>query len=137
MARFSDALAEHSLFLEPPPAELAVEVDPSQLTEALGHGLENAARYSPRGSTIRVSVAADAKDVFFHVADEGKGIPPAERKRVFERFVRLEEGVQIPGSGLGLAIARSLVELNGGRLRLDAAPGGGTLFEIAVPRVGT
>ncbi len=135
VARFGDALAEHSLFLEPPDPDLAVEVDPAQLTEALGHGLENAARYSPAGSQIQVSVAADETTVFFRVADQGKGVPAAERDRVFERFVRLEDAGQLPGSGLGLSIARSLVELNGGRLRLAEAEGGGALFEIALPRI--
>lgn len=134
LARFGDALAQHALFVEPPASDLAVEVDPAQLTEALGHGLENAARYSPRGSTIRVSVAEGSKDVLFRVSDEGSGVPPSERDRVFERFVRLPVSEQVPGSGLGLAIARSLVELNGGRLRLTDAPSGGALFEIAIPR---
>ena len=49
--------------------------------------------------------------------------------------MRLDENKEIPGSGLGLSIARSLVELNGGRLRLANAPGGGALFEIVLPRV--
>ncbi len=135
VARFGDALAGHALFLEPPPPHLAVEVDPAQLTEALGHGLENAARYSPQGSTIRVSVAADGQDVFFRVGDQGKGVPASEREHVFDRFVRLENGKEVEGSGLGLSIARSLVELNGGRLRLGEAEGGGALFEIALPRM--
>lgn len=135
VARFGEALAGHSLFLEPPPPDLAVEVDPAQMTEALGHGLENAARYSPAGSTIRVSVAADETSVCFRVSDRGKGVPAGERDRVFERFVRLEDAGRLPGSGLGLSIARSLVELNGGRLRLGEAEGGGALFEIALPRI--
>ena len=134
VARFGEALAGHSLYLDPPPPDLAVEVDPAQMTEALGHGLENAARYSPAGSTIHVSVAADAAHVFFRVADQGKGVPAAERDRVFERFVRLGASGQIGGSGLGLSIARSLVALNGGSLRLGEAESGGALFEIALPR---
>jgi two-component system sensor histidine kinase KdpD len=137
VARFGEALAGHSLFLEPPPPDLAVEVDPAQMTEALGHGLENAARYSPAGSTIHVSVAADETSVCFRVSDQGKGVPAGERDRVFERFVRLEDAGRLPGSGLGLSIARSLVELNGGRLRLGEAEGGGALFEIALPRITT
>jgi two-component system sensor histidine kinase KdpD len=134
VARFGDALASHTLFIEPVPAGLAVEVDPGQLTEALGHGLENAARYSPPGSRIRVSVEADEHEVFLRVADQGRGVPAAEREHVFERFVRLEDVPETPGSGLGLFIARSLVGLNGGRLHLADADGGGTLFEIALPR---
>ena len=87
------------------------------------------------GSTIRVSATAEGEQAILRVADEGKGVPERERERVFERFVRLDENREIPGSGLGLSIARSLVELNGGRLRLANAPGGGALFEIVLPRV--
>ncbi len=134
LSRFGDALAAHALYIDPPPPDAAVDVDPAQLTEALGHGLENAARYSPPGSTIRVSIEADAKDVFLRVADRGAGVPAGDRERVFERFVRLGDGRSAPGSGLGLFIAKSLVALNGGRLRLADAEGGGTLFEIALPR---
>jgi len=134
VARFGDALARHSLFVDVPRAELSVEADPAQLTEALGHGLENAAHYSSPGTQIRVSVSADDNEVFLRVADEGSGIPAADRERVFDRFVRLPEAEAVPGSGLGLSIARSLVESNGGQLRLSGAPGGGALFEIRLPR---
>jgi two-component system sensor histidine kinase KdpD len=134
MARFGEALADHSLFLDVPSPELAVEVDPAQLTEALGHGLENAARYSPPGSEIRVSVAADDRHVRFRVEDSGTGIAPADRERVFERFVRLPDARDVPGTGLGLSIAKSLVELNGGELILGSSASRGTLFEIALPR---
>lgn len=134
VTRFGDALSSHSLFLEVPPSELPLEVDPAQLTEALGHGLENAARYSPAGSEVRVS--ADEKDgeIRFQVVDRGRGVPPADQERVFERFVRLPETEAIPGTGLGLFIARRLVEINGGRVQISAAETGGTRFEIMVPR---
>ena len=134
VARFGDALARHSLFVDVPRAELSVEADPAQLTEALGHGLENAAHYSPPGTEIRVSVSADDNEVFLRVTDKGSGIPASDRERVFDRFVRLPEAEAVPGSGLGLSIARSLVESNGGQLRLSGAPGGGALFEIRLPR---
>jgi two-component system, OmpR family, sensor histidine kinase KdpD len=137
VARFGEALAAHSLYLEPPPAGLSVEVDPAQLTEALGHGLENAARYSPPGSTIRVSAGSDGANVYFRVADQGKGVPPGERDRVFERFVRLENGGDLQGIGLGLSIARSLVALNGGSLRITESESGGALFEITLPRANS
>ena len=134
LARFGEALAAHSLLLEPPPADTSVEVDPGQITEALGHGLENAAAYSPPGSRIQVRVEADPDAVRLQVLDSGPGIDAADRERVFERFVRLPGAAGTPGTGLGLSIARSLVAMNGGRLTLAAAPGGGTLFEISLPR---
>lgn len=135
VSRFGDALARHSLFVEAEPTDLFVEVDPGQLTEALGHGLENAARYSPEGTEIHVSVAAEEGSALVRVADSGGGVPGPDRERVFERFVRLPSAQGVPGTGLGLNIARSLVELNGGTLRLSDASAGGALFEIRLPLV--
>lgn len=133
LARFGDALARHSLFVDVPSKEIRVEVDPSQLTEALGHGLENAARYSPEGSNIRVSASQGGGRAYLRVADHGPGIPEDERERVLDRFVRLPSASSVPGTGLGLSIAKSLVEMNGGALRIAGAQGGGTLFEIDLP----
>jgi len=134
VSRFGDALARHALVIEPIPAQAEVEVDPGQLTEALGHGLENAAAYSPPGSRITVSASVEPSTVVLRVADRGPGVAPADRERVFERFVRLDGAEPVPGSGLGLSIARSLVQMNGGTLHLADAPGGGTVFEVALPR---
>jgi two-component system sensor histidine kinase KdpD len=134
IARFGDSLAGHSLFVDVPPSEIRVSVDPSQITEALGHGLENAARYSPPGSEIRVSASATDARAYLRVTDRGSGIPAADRERVLERFVRLPSAASVPGTGLGLSIARSLVQMNGGTLSLSESSGGGTLFEIELPR---
>jgi two-component system sensor histidine kinase KdpD len=134
LARFGDALSKHALFVDVPSEEIAVEVDPSQLTEALGHGLENAARYSPDGSEVRVSVSKDDDKAFIRVFDQGDGIPASDRERVFERFVRLPSTAAIPGTGLGLSISRSLVEMNGGELRIGTSEQGGAVFEIVLPK---
>jgi two-component system sensor histidine kinase KdpD len=132
LARFGDSLAHHSLFVDVPGREIRVDVDPSQITEALGHGLENAARYAPESSEIRVSVSEAGGHAFLRVADHGPGVPEEEREHVLDRFVRLPSS-GVPGTGLGLSIARSLVQMNGGTLRLAEASGGGTLFEIELP----
>ncbi len=135
LARSADVLSANSLAVAVPAEDLRVQVDPSQITEALGHGLENAARYSPSGSEIAVSAALSDTAVFLRVADRGPGVAPSDRDRVFERFVRLPATPAVPGTGLGLWIARSLVEMNGGRLTLGDSPTGGTLFEIELPAV--
>ena len=133
IARFRDSLTKHSLSVELSGSEIWVEVDPSHLTEALGHGLENAARYSPAGTLIRVSASVDGDSAFIRISDQGAGIPPSERERVLDRFVRLPSASGVPGTGLGLSIARSLVEMNGGKVRLARASGGGTMFEVELP----
>jgi two-component system sensor histidine kinase KdpD len=137
LARFADALIDNSLAVDVPVGDLRVEVDPGQITEALGHGLENAARYSPSGSEITVSAAVSNGAVILRVGDRGPGIPSSERERVFDRFVRLPSATTVPGTGLGLSIARSLVEMNGGRLNLAGPEAGGALFEIELPGVDT
>jgi len=134
VSRFGDALEGHSLLVDPAASNAAVAVDPAQLTEALGHGLENAAAYSPKGTRIEVRVVAEPDRVKLQVLDRGAGVSASDRERVFERFVRLPASRAIPGTGLGLSIARSLVQMNGGTLSLAGAPGGGTLFEISLPR---
>jgi two-component system sensor histidine kinase KdpD len=135
LSRFGEELHAHNLLVETPGGSTLVEVDPTQITEALGHGLENAARYSPAGSTVRVAAESDGDRTFLRVIDQGKGIPAADRERALERFVRLPGSGDVPGTGLGLAIARSLVRGNGGELTLGEAAGGGTVFEISLPRV--
>jgi two-component system sensor histidine kinase KdpD len=133
VARFGEALANHSLYLEVPKDALEVEADPAQITEALGHGLENAARYSPAGSRVRVMVDRAGGGVRFRVEDQGPGVAPPDRGRAFERFVRLPGSEGTPGTGLGLFIARRLVEMNGGMVRLESAHPTGAVFEIALP----
>ena len=135
VTRFGEALADHSFAVERPRTDLHVNVDPAQITEALGLGLENAARYSPAGASVRLSALVREGSVVLRVEDSGPGIPDADRHRAFEKFVRLPGTASVPGSGLGLYIARSLVELNGGALSLGAAPLGGTAFDIMLPEV--
>ena len=78
-----------------------------------------------------------ADGVVIAVTDDGPGIPAPQREHIFERFVRGEAGLtqRVGGSGLGLAISKSLVELHGGSLDLDSAPGKGSTFRIVLPAV--
>ena len=134
--RSDEALKNHAFFLEIDQPEPRITVDPAQVAEAIGLSLENAARYSPPGSEIRLLCKATAEGVSFEIHDAGPGIPPRDRQRVMEKFVRLPRNEKMPGYGLGLYIARSLVILNGGQIRLDVSPLGGTLLEIKLSRQG-
>ena len=139
VSRFGESLAAHALFVDvdAPASAIPLDVDPAQVTEALGHGLENAARYSAPGTEVRVSVTETEGQARFEVADRGPGVAEPDRERVFERFVRLPGTAGIPGTGLGLFIARRLIEMNGGRVRLAPSEPAGTRFEILVPRAAS
>jgi len=105
---------------------MSVEIvaDSGDLAHVVDNLIENALRYSTAGTTVTVESAAENGRAVLAVADDGPGIPPADRARIFERFYRGANGKQSgPGTGLGLAIVTELVERWGGRVRLDDGPG--------------
>ena len=133
VARFGGALERHALVVDAEATATEVLVDPAQMTEAVGMGLENAGRYSPPGSEVRFTVSREGPSALFRVSDAGPGIAPADRERALEKFGRLPRDSGVPGSGLGLYIARALTESNGGSFRLGTSESGGTEFEIRLP----
>ncbi|QQM40751.1 HAMP domain-containing sensor histidine kinase [Streptomyces liliifuscus] len=114
-----------------------VEVSGSrgQLTRVLGNLLDNAQRHTR--TSVAVTVRRSGEWAVVAVADDGAGVPAAERERVFERFVRLDEARARDdgGAGLGLAIARDVAVRHGGSLTVRDAPTGGALFELRLPAV--
>ncbi len=103
------------------PAELTVPVDQARLHQVVFNLLDNAARHSPPGGIVRISARPDAGGewVVLEVSDEGPGIAPDERQRVFERFHRAGRASATGGgTGLGLAIARWAVRLHGGTIHV-------------------
>lgn len=104
--------------------------DPTQLERALANLLENAARYS---RTVAVNVRSDGRRLVLSVVDQGPGIPPAERVRIFEPFYRGSGQASGTGSGLGLAIAKGFVEAAGGTIAVESLPGQGTSFVVTLP----
>jgi signal transduction histidine kinase len=119
-------------FAVAPPAEIRGYADPQRLAQVLANLLDNAARHSPPGGTVSVGAWRDGQQLVLEIADQGPGIPPEERTRVFERFTR---GVRATGggTGLGLAIANWVVELHGGSIAVvDAARNGAAGCRIRV-----
>jgi signal transduction histidine kinase len=114
-----------------------VSVDRLVLREAITNVVDNAIKYSPPNSTIEAVVRASDGHAIVSVADEGPGIAPEHRHRIFDRFFRIDEGRSrdAGGSGLGLAIARWAVEVNGGEVTVQQRPNGGALFRISLPLV--
>jgi heavy metal sensor kinase len=115
---------------------LFVEADPVLLRQAVVNLVHNAIRHSPDRSTVRVDVFSEGDDAVVEVADEGPGIAPEHREKVFERFYRIDKARSRAegGAGLGLALAKLSVELNGGAIDLRSELGKGSRFRIRLPR---
>lgn len=98
------------------PADLQAHVDPARLQQVLANLLDNATRHSPVGGRVDLVATSTATGVRIEVRDEGPGVPPQDRERVFARFARTDDARarSVGGSGLGLAITRWIVELHGG-----------------------
>jgi two-component system sensor histidine kinase MprB len=102
---------------------------PDRLTRAISNLLDNAAKWTPPGGTVDVSVNAGAVSV----CDHGPGIDPDDLPNIFDRFYRATAARTMPGSGLGLAIVKQVAESHGGTVTAEAAPGGGTRFRLTLP----
>lgn len=114
---------------------LTVPGEPGALRVLLSNLVDNALRYTPAGGRVDVEVGAAEGCAVIRVADNGPGIPPEARERVFERFCRLAPA-DIPGSGLGLAIVRDIVALHSGAIHLEDTPGGGLTVRVELPLGG-
>jgi two-component system sensor histidine kinase ChvG len=132
-------------FVVEQPAEIVtVRASAARLTQVFENIVENAASFSPAGSSVRVSLSrSGAGEAVIRVKDEGPGIPDAHRARIFDRFFsyRPEEGRRSgrPHAGLGLAIAKTIVEGYGGGIDAANNPEGGATFTVRLPasRTGT
>jgi two-component system sensor histidine kinase KdpD len=109
-----------------------VPLDVVQIDQALTNVLENAAKFAPAGTEILIGAARWERWVQVRIADQGPGIPVELRERLLEPFTSGED-VPGAGTGLGLAIARAVVVAHGGTMRIDSAPGGGTVVIMRLP----
>jgi PAS domain S-box-containing protein len=115
--------------------DLVLVGDAARLEQVLVNLIVNASKYSPVGSTIRLEALADGTQAVVRVEDEGPGIPPDERERVFQPFVRLP-GIRGEGLGIGLSLVREILRLHGGTIELASGRNGtGTAAVLRLPRV--
>ncbi|AOO79932.1 sensor histidine kinase [Bosea vaviloviae] len=110
--------------------------DGKRLRQVLFNLISNAIGFSSPGQTITVSAARSGGHVRITVSDQGRGIPAEVKEKVFDRFESHSLGSNHRGVGLGLSIVRSIVELHGGRVELDSAPGRGTRVTAVFPSEG-
>jgi heavy metal sensor kinase len=115
-----------------------VSIDREQMARALSNLVANAITHTSEGGRIEVSARDSDSGVMLAVDDDGPGVPPAERDRVFDRFTRLDQSrtSESGGSGLGLAIVRAIAEAHGGSVNCSVSPLGGARFEIRLPDAG-
>lgn len=115
---------------------LRVMGSPQLVHELVANLVDNALRYTPRGGRVTAGVSASADAVVLRVADDGPGIPTAEREKVFERFYRLHD-TESDGCGLGLAIVREIASGSGARVELGRpAAGSGLVVTVTFPAPG-
>jgi signal transduction histidine kinase len=107
--------------------------DERRLRQILFNLLSNAVGFSPAGETVTLMAERRPEAVVFSVTDRGPGIPPEAKDKVFEWFETDSMGSQHRGPGLGLSLVRSFVELHGGTVAIDSAPGQGTTVTCVFP----
>ncbi len=112
-----------------------VFADRDRVAEVLSNLIDNADKYSPRGQAIAIDVQADQTHVTVAVRDHGRGLPPADVDRVFDKFYRADgSDAQLAyGYGLGLYVCRRLIEAQGGRIWAENAADGGAIFYFTLP----
>ena len=124
---------EHHFASAVPP----VRADIGMIERVLENMIENAIHHTPAGGAVRIELDADAEHVLVRISDTGRGIAPEDLAQVFDRYYRVDrsEFGSAGNAGLGLAITRRIVELHGGRIDVDSAPGVGTTFRFDLPAV--
>jgi signal transduction histidine kinase len=125
--------AGHNIVFLLPATPVRIVADRDKLRRILENLLRNAFKYSPRGSTVKVSLVP-GKDgaAVLEVEDEGTGVPDSMRELIFQPFVQLENG-HSGGQGLGLHIVKLLAEAHSGRVWVEDGAGGGARFCVALP----
>jgi two-component system sensor histidine kinase KdpD len=135
LRRAGKILSHHHVELELAPDLPMLEVDAVLFEQVLFNVLDNAAKYAPARTTIRIQGWRDGADVCLQILDEGDGIPPDELERIFDKFYRVQKGDQVrAGTGLGLAISRGFIEAMHGRISAaNRSDRRGAVFTITLP----
>jgi two-component system sensor histidine kinase KdpD len=134
LRRSSKVLARHRVELDLAPDMPALQLDSVLFEQVLFNLLDNAAKYSPAGSEVRLCAAMEDNHVKIEIADEGDGIPDADLERIFDKFYRVYAADSKTGTGLGLPICRGFVEAMGGTIRAgNRSDKRGARFTITLP----
>lgn len=128
------ALRDHPVESSIPANLPPLRMDLERIVEVISQLLDNAGKYSPAGTPIRVGVEMEGSEVITSVADHGHGIDEMEQEMIFEKFYRgRDQRMMIPGTGMGLPIAKAIVELHGGKVGVISQLGRGSVFHFSLP----
>jgi two-component system sensor histidine kinase SenX3 len=135
LLRPAATLSDVRLDVDDPPAHLAVPGDRRDLVSAVSSLVDNAIKYSERGSLVQVRVREDGQEVEIAVVDQGVGIPARDKERIFERFYRVDRARSrsTGGTGLGLSIVRHVAVNHAGSISVDSSEGTGSTFTLRLP----
>jgi two-component system, OmpR family, sensor histidine kinase KdpD len=126
-------LAQHSVDLRLPADLPSIVVDAKLIVQVFVNLFNNVAKYTPAGTRVSVSAAADGKFVRVMVDDDGPGLPPGDPARLFDKFQRGDEEGTIVGVGLGLAICQAIIKAHGGEIEAHRREPAGARFEFTLP----
>jgi two-component system sensor histidine kinase KdpD len=135
--RLDESLRDRAVKTDLPDDLPMVAIDGVLMEQVFMNLLENALKYTPRGTPIDIGVRHEGGALVVAVTDAGPGIAAGEEEHIFEKFYRVDQRGKQGGSGLGLTIARGIVEAHGGRIWAESVPGGGAAFRFTIPFVGT
>jgi len=112
-----------------------LSVDPTRIAQLLGNLLSNALKFTPDGGKVEVTLGTEGDQAVLTVADNGIGIPAADRVRIFERFFRTATAKRqaIQGTGLGLTITQAIVAAHNGTIAVEGGEGRGSTFTVRLP----
>jgi two-component system sensor histidine kinase KdpD len=128
-----ERLAHHVIELRLPADLAAVYVDATLIVQVFANLFDNIAKYTPAGTHVYVSAAADGQFVRVMVDDDGPGLPPGDPARLFDKFHRGNGEGAVSGVGLGLAIGQAIMRAHGGEIEAHRRNGGGARFELTLP----
>jgi two-component system sensor histidine kinase KdpD len=134
--RLEQPLRAHQVVVDLPADLPPITADGALLAQVLANLLDNAARYTPAGTTITVSAQLEDTHMHIIVADNGPGLPPGDPARLFQKFQRGQSESAVVGVGLGLAICQAIVTAHGGTIQAGERSGGGARFELTLPMAG-
>jgi two-component system sensor histidine kinase KdpD len=133
LSRLETMLAAHPVSVTLPPDLPLLNVDPVLIEQVFANLLENAVKYTPRGTRIEISAQRLSGRISVEVADSGPGIPPGEEGKLFDKFYRLKHEAAQSGVGLGLAICKAIIAAHGGSITAANRASGGAIFRFELP----